>query len=254
LAERYKKPIIPVDHLEGHIYACFAQNQRGNPKRKFEFPFLALLVSGGHTSLVLVKNHLEYEIIARTLDDAAGEALDKAAKMMGLGYPGGPIIEDLSKKGNPEFLELPIPMVRQKTLNFSYSGLKTSFKYKLEKMSKKKIAEHLPDLAASFQEAVFNQIIDRLEKALSGQEPTFLVVGGGVVANKKLKRMIRELVKKKKIKAHFPYSDRLVGDNAAMIGVAAYFKYQKGIYLKDNFDRLDRVARSDLKIWVNKEV
>ncbi|MFC1727176.1 tRNA (adenosine(37)-N6)-threonylcarbamoyltransferase complex transferase subunit TsaD [Patescibacteria group bacterium] len=257
LAVQYNKPLIPVDHIEGHIYSCFAQNSQGNPKREINFPFLALIVSGGHTSIILVKDHLKYEIIGRTLDDAAGEALDKAAKMMGLGYPGGPVIEELAKTGDPLFLDLPMPMKNNKTLDFSYSGLKTAFKYQLEKMPEKVILKNLSHLAASFQEVAFNQIIDRLEKAfLNLKGPTLqaweLVVGGGVVANKKLRQKIRQLVKQKKASVLFPLSQKLTGDNAAMIGVAAHYKYQKGVYLKDGFESLDRVARPNLKMWINE--
>jgi N6-L-threonylcarbamoyladenine synthase len=250
LAKKYQKPIIPVDHIEAHIYSGFAQNREGKPQRQIQFPFLALVVSGGHTSLVLVKGHLKYQTLGRTIDDAAGEALDKAAKMLGLGYPGGPIIEKLAKKGKSDYLDLPIPMQREETLNFSYSGLKTSFKYKLEKMTKSEITRHLPDLAACYQQAAFDQIIDRLEKCLAQKGPTFLGCGGGVMANKKLRAMIRQFGRKNGLEVYFPSTDKLIGDNAAMIGVAAHFKYQKGILLKDNFDRLDRVARPDLKMWI----
>ncbi len=186
LALKYRKPLIPVNHLEGHLYSSFAQNRNGRPETEIKFPFLGLIVSGGHTSLVLVKDYSDYQVIGYTLDDAIGESLDKAAKMLGLGYPGGPIIEELAKKGNQEFLKLPIPLAREQTLNFSYSGLKTAFKYQLEKISAKKKIRHLSDLAASFQQAAFRQIIDRLKKALIKKGPTFLTAGGGVIANKKL--------------------------------------------------------------------
>jgi N6-L-threonylcarbamoyladenine synthase len=250
LAVQYNKPIIPVDHVEGHLYSCFVQNRNGKPKRDFRFPFLGLVVSGGHTSLMVVNNHLKYSVIGRTLDDAAGEALDKGAKMLGLGYPGGPIIEKLALRGNPEFLDLPVPMKRKKTLDFSYSGLKTAFKYRLAAMKEGEINSSLSDLAAAFQGAVFAQIMDRLEKAFTRTSLKTLVVGGGVAANLKLRRMIRKLARKRNVLVYFPPSEKLIGDNAAMIGVASYYKYQNGIYLRDKFDRLDRVARPDLKMWM----
>lgn len=249
LAQKHLKPIIPADHIEGHIYSCFAQNRNGRPKRDFVFPFLALIVSGGCTSLVLVKNHQDYEILGKTLDDAAGEALDKAAKVLGMSYPGGPIIEKLAEKGKPDFLDLPIPMEKDPGLNFSYSGLKTAFKKRIEEMSPGAVVKNLPHLAASFQETAFLEIIKKLDQALREIEVKFLVVGGGVIANKKLRRMIRQLMRQRKLVVFFPSSEKLIGDNAAMIGVAAYFKYQNGIYLKDNFDKLDRIARPDLKVW-----
>lgn len=253
LAKKWQKPLIPVDHLEGHLYSPFAQNQKGNPSREINFPFLGLIVSGGHTSLVKVRNYLDYEIVGQTLDDALGEALDKAAKILGLGYPGGPVMERLAKKGNPDFLALPVALKGKKTLDFSYSGLKTAFKYQIETMSQAEIRANLVHLAASFQKAAFVQITDRLQEALLKEDPLFLAAGGGVIANQNLKQRIRRLAKKEKIKTFFPPKKNLTGDNAAMIGVAAHFKYQKGIYLKNDIARLDRVARPDLKLWVKPE-
>lgn len=251
LALQYRKPLVPVDHLEGHIYSCFAQNRNGKPLRDFKFPFLALITSGGHTSLVIVKNHLDYEIIGQTLDDALGEALDKAAKILGLGYPGGPIIEELAKKGDPGFLDLPRPLRDRDDLAFSYSGLKTAFRYQVEAMSQVKVRRHLADLAASFQQAAFAHLLDRLKTAFAKKGLSFLTAGGGVTANARLRREIRKLAKQKKVTVYFPPDKKLYGDNAAMIGVAAHFKYQKGFFLKDNFDRLDRVGRTDLKYWTD---
>lgn len=249
LAERSRRPLIPVDHLEGHIYSCFAQNQKGKPERDFQFPFLALIVSGGHTSLVMVKDHLDYEVIGQTLDDALGEALDKAAKVLGLGYPGGPIIEKLAEKGDPDYLKLPLPLTRDSRLAFSYSGLKTAFKNQLTKMSPPEVVRNLPHLAASFQEKAFNHLLNKLSRAIDERKPVLVTGGGGVIANKKLRRSIRSLVKEKGIKVYFPRADKLIGDNAAMIGVVADYKYRKKIYLEDDFDRLDRVARPNFRIW-----
>lgn len=250
LAKKYGKPLIPVDHTEGHIYSVFAQNKNGRPTRNLLFPFLALIVSGGTTKLICVKNHLDYEIIGRTLDDAIGEALDKAAKLMGMSYPGGPIIEELSRKGDPDYLKLPVPMRNSPGLNFSYSGLKTAFKKELEKIPEIRINENLHHLAASFQLAAFRQIVDRLSLALSKGKYSQLVVGGGVSANMRLRSMIRNLAKKKGIKVYFPYKRELCTDNAVMIGVAGYFKYKKKVFIKNKFDKVDRVARPDLKMWI----
>jgi N6-L-threonylcarbamoyladenine synthase len=250
LAEKYQKPLIPVDHLEGHIYSCFAQNRNGKPKRDFKFPFLALIASGGHTSLVMVKDHLKYEIIGQTLDDALGEALDKAAKILGMAYPGGPIMERLAEKGRSDYLELPLPLARDPRLAFSYSGLKTAFKNRLANKSQKEITKNLPHLAASFQEAAFAHLLDKLGKAITKSGLPFLTIGGGVIANKKLRFLIRELAREKGVEVYFPYSDKLIGDNAAMIGVAAHYKYKKGVFLKTNLGRLDRVARPNLKMWI----
>ncbi len=242
LSIKYKKPLIGINHMEGHIYSCFAQNSAGNPKREFRFSYLALLISGGHTELVLFRSHGEYEIIGQTVDDAAGEALDKAAKLMGLGYPGGAVIEELALKGDKTFLKLPRPMKGSKDLNFSFSGLKTSFYYYYRDLSDKEKSSQLYNLAASYQEAVFDSILHKLEKAIVQTGVSSIVVGGGVGANKYLRNRLRMLVKKHNGSVLFPAYKYLYGDNAAMISVAANFK---GEFVKD-VSKLQRVPRLSL--------
>ncbi len=246
LAQKYGKKIISVNHMEGHIYSCFAQNSRGNPKRDFRFPYLALLISGGHTELVIFKDHLDFEVIGTTLDDAAGEALDKAAKMLGLGYPGGPVIERLAKEaGNIDYYKFPRPMVRSGDLNFSFSGLKTSFYYFLKKMPEKEKGERIKELASSFQEAVFDTLLIKTEQAIKRTGINSMIVGGGVIANLYLRKKLRQLAKKYQGQVIFPAFKYLTGDNAAMIGVAAYYKAQKRLFVKD-INKLDRIPRLDL--------
>ncbi len=245
LSTLYKKPLIAVNHMEGHIYSCFAQNSAGNPKSEFKFPYIALLISGGHTELVLFKDHGIYEILGQTVDDAAGEALDKAAKLIGLGYPGGAVIETLALKGNKTFLKFPRPMKGSKDLNFSFSGLKTSFYYYYRELSDKDKTSQLYDLAASYQEAVFDSILHKLQKAIVQTGVSSLVVGGGVGANKYLRDRIRELAKKHSGSVRFPAYKYLYGDNAAMIGIAAHFKALKGDYVND-LTSLHRVPRLSL--------
>ena len=246
LAEKYNKKLISVNHLEGHIYSPFVQNSQGNPKQEFEFPYLALVVSGGHTSLVIFKDHINYEVIGETIDDAAGEALDKAGKMMGLGYPGGAVIERLAKEvDNKDFYSFPRPMLKSKDLNFSFSGLKTSFYYFIKELSDKEKADKLRKLVSSFQEAVFDTIIFKTEKAIKQTGINKLSVGGGVIANLYLRKKLRTLVKKYKGEVLFPYYKYLTGDNAAMIGVAASYKAGKGIFVK-NLQELDRQPRMSL--------
>lgn len=245
LSIKYKKPLIAVNHMEGHIYSCFAQNSAGNPKSEFKFPYIALLISGGHTELVLFKDQGVYEILGQTLDDAAGEALDKAAKLIGLGYPGGAVIEELALKGDKTFLKFPRPMKGSKDLNFSFSGLKTSFYYYYRDLSDKEKTSQLYDLAASYQEAVFDSVLHKLEKAIIQTGVSSLVVGGGVAANKYLRERIRQLAKKHAGSVCFPPYKYLYGDNAAMIGIAAHFKAQKGDFVKD-LTSLHRVPRLSL--------
>ena len=244
LAKKYNKKLIAVNHLEGHIYSPFVQNGQGNPKIEFEFPYLSLIISGGHTEFVIFKNHLEYRVIGETLDDAAGEALDKAAKLLGLGYPGGPVLERLAKEtGNKDSHNFPRPMLKSKDLNFSFSGLKTSFYYFL-----KKNPSHPSDirlLASSFQEAVFNTLIMKTEMAIKQTGINRMIVGGGVIANMRLRKLMKDLIKKYQGRVLFPSYKYLTGDNAAKIGVVANYKAAQRIFVKDA-DRLDRVPRLSL--------
>ena len=244
LAIKYQKKLISVNHLEGHIYSAFVQNSQGNPKRNFKFPYLSLIISGGHTEFVIFKNHLEYQIIGETLDDAAGEALDKAAKLLGLGYPGGPVLERLAKEvENKDFHNFPRPILKSNDLNFSFSGLKTSFYYFLKKNPNQTSEVKL--LASSFQEAVFDTLIKKTEKAIKQTGINRLVVGGGVIANFHLRQLFRKLVGKHHGEVLFPSYKYLTGDNAAMIGVVAGFKAEKDLFVK-NIDELDRIPRWSL--------
>jgi N6-L-threonylcarbamoyladenine synthase len=255
LAQNYSLPLIAVNHMEGHIYSALAQNRNGRPKREAEFPALCLLVSGGHTELVLMTAHGQYEILGETLDDAAGEALDKAARILKLGYPGGPIIETLAEQisgapaakliKNDSKFRLNPALVHKKDLNFSYSGLKTQFLYLTQKLSPQELGDNLTTLAAAFQEAVFEQLIRKTSQAIEMYQPKTLICGGGVSANKYLRLLLRRLAKETKIPLYFPTSKRLTGDNAAMIGVAAAYKYQRKKFV-EKIEALDRVPRLSL--------
>ncbi len=246
LAKKYNKKLIAVNHLEGHIYSCFVQNSKGNPKHEFTFPYLSFVISGGHTEIVLFKDHCNYEVIGETLDDAAGEALDKAAKMLGLGYPGGPVIERLAGEvDNKDFYHFPRPMLKSNDLNFSFSGLKTSFFYFLKKMNEKEKIKDLKQLGSSYQEAVFDTIIQKADKAIQQTSVNQLTVGGGVSANLYLRKKFRSLAKKFRGSILFPSFKYLTGDNAAMIGVVANYKAQKKQFVKD-IEQLDRIPRLTL--------
>lgn len=246
LAAKYNKKIVAVNHIEGHLYSPFVQNSKGNPKIDFHFPYLALIVSGGHTQLVLFKDHLKYEVLGETIDDAAGEALDKAAKLLGLGYPGGPVIERLAATVDfKDLYRLPRPMIKSDDLNFSFSGLKTAFYYFLKKMNENEKINKLAQLASAFQQAVFDTLIIKTEKAIKKTGVNRLLLVGGVSANQYLRLLFRKLAKKYNGKALFPSFKYLTGDNAAMIGTVAFFKLKENQGIVDS-SQLDRIPRLEL--------
>ncbi len=245
LSIKYKKPLVLVNHMEGHVYSNLAKNSKGNyysNLKKIEFPVLCVLVSGGHTEMVLMKNHGDYEILGQTLDDAVGEAFDKVARPLMLGYPGGPIIEEFAKKGDPERFKLPIPMQRRNDCNFSYSGLKTECVVRLKKLKEelnKNFTNIVPDFCASFQKTVSDSILLKVKKVVKKYKPKQVLLGGGVIANNYIKREFRKEMKKLNVNTITP-SRKLCGDNAAMIGVCAYYKIKKKEFVK-NLEKVDRL-------------
>ncbi len=245
LAKKYNKKLIAVNHVEGHILANFTKNKFGKPHREIKFPALAMTVSGGHTKLFMMEEIGKYTLIGETLDDAAGEALDKAAKMMGLGYPGGPIIERLALNGNSDWLKLPRPLANQKNFDYSFSGLKTSFYYQIKDWPKEKIAEKMSDLAASYQKAVFDSLIVKFKRAINFYMPTSLLASGGVLANQELRKELRKVSKEMNIPIFMPVKKELNTDNAAMIGTAGYYKALRNEFVED-IDSLDRDPRAQL--------
>jgi len=245
LAIKFDKKLIGVNHVEGHILANLIKNKEGKPEIKLEFPALALTVSGGHTKLVLVEKVGKYTVIGETLDDAAGEALDKAAKMMGLGYPGGPIIERLAETGDKNYLKLPRPLSTQKNFDYSFSGLKTSFYYQIREWPKEKIGENLANLSASFQDAVFDSLLIKFKKAIEFYNPKTLTASGGVVANLELRKRLRKLAKEFNTPLLMPAKKQFNTDNAAMIGVVGYYKALRGEFV-ENKEELDRNPRLGL--------
>ena len=233
LAYLWKIPLLGINHLEGHIYANWFK------KRKINFPLVALIVSGGHTEIVLMKEHGKYKKIGQTLDDAAGEWFDKAAKMLNLGYPGGPIIEKLAQRGNNHCYKFPRPMIKSKDFNFSFSGLKTSLLYFLKNNFKKKnkLEKELPNICASFQQAIIDVLVEKTLRAVQKFQVKTLLLAGGVAANQTLRKNFQNKMEKREMKLEFIYPDlKFCTDNAAMIALAGYFHI-----LKKKITPLDKI-------------
>ncbi|HQY21399.1 MAG TPA: tRNA (adenosine(37)-N6)-threonylcarbamoyltransferase complex transferase subunit TsaD [Ignavibacteria bacterium] len=220
LAFTLNKPFIPVNHIQAHLYSNFLNGQ------KHEFPFIGLIVSGGHTLLILVENFFKHKIIGYTVDDAAGEAFDKTAKLLGLGYPGGQMIDKFAKDGNKDFHKFPPAIVRDSEFNFSYSGIKTSVLYYLRNIDfeNKKNDKLVSDISASFQEAATKSLFKNTLKAAKKYGIKIISVSGGVSANSSLKEKFSEL-KNSGYSIYFPKPE-YSSDNAAMIGITAFFKYK----------------------------
>lgn len=216
-----KKPLVGVHHIEGHISANFIENKELEP------PFPCLIVSGGHTHLVLVENYGKYKILGRTRDDAAGEAFDKVARAIGLGYPGGPKIDKLSKEGDAHAIKFPKAHVADCPYDFSFSGLKSAVLNYLNgcKMRGEEICQ--ADVAASFQKAVVDVLVEHAMMAVKEYGYDKLALAGGVASNTGLREAMKEACKKNHIQLYYP-SPILCTDNAAMIGAAAYYEYQNG--------------------------
>jgi N6-L-threonylcarbamoyladenine synthase len=216
IAAARRLPLIPVDHLQGHVAANFLEPEPLQP------PFLCLVASGGHTLLAGVRDHAGYELLGQTRDDAAGEAFDKSARLLGLGYPGGPALQKLAEDGDPEAFEMPVAMARDPGFDFSFSGLKTALVYRCRELGEEGVAARRADLAASFQAAVVGQLTAKLERALKRGDWEAVALGGGVAANGPLRAAVAELCERRGVRLKLvPIA--LCTDNAAMIGSAARF-------------------------------
>jgi N6-L-threonylcarbamoyladenine synthase len=219
LAAATGKPLIPVDHLQGHVAAAYLEPDPIEP------PFLALIASGGHTLLAEVREEGKFAIAGQTLDDAAGEALDKAARLLGLGFPGGPAIQREAEDGDADAFTMPIAMAREGSLDFSFSGLKTALVYAVRDLGPERTRERRADLAASFQAAVVGQLVAKLRRALDLGDWRSVALGGGVAANGPLRERTAALCEERGIALKLlPFE--LCTDNAAMIGSAARFAEQ----------------------------
>ena len=223
-------PMIEINHLQAHVLAHFIQ-EKDTPFDPPKFPFLCLLVSGGNTQIILVRDFLEMEVLGQTIDDAAGEAFDKCAKVMGLPYPGGPFVDRLAQDGNPDAFKFSKPRIPN--YDYSFSGLKTSFLYFLRDQLKENqdfIEERKADLCASLQKTIIDILLDKLIKAAKSNGIREIAVAGGVSANSGLRKALTEAAIKRHWKMHVPKFS-FTTDNAAMIAITGYFKYQKGEFI-----------------------
>ncbi|WP_062055603.1 tRNA (adenosine(37)-N6)-threonylcarbamoyltransferase complex transferase subunit TsaD [Aquimarina longa] len=233
-------PLIDVNHMQAHILAHFIEEDALDTP---QFPFLAMTISGGHTQIVKVTNHFDMEVIGETIDDAVGEAFDKSAKIFGLPYPGGPLIDKYAQTGNPKAFSFPKPKVNE--LNFSFSGLKTAVLYFVQKMKKEDpnfIEKNLNDICASLQYTIINILIDKLKKASLQTGIKSIAIGGGVSANSGIRKALKEGEQKYGWKTFIPKFEYTT-DNAAMIAIVGHLKY-----LKDDFTDMSVVAKARMKL------
>ena len=234
-------PMIDVNHMQGHVLAHFIKEKDGSCNKP-NFPFLCLTVSGGHTQIIKITNHLEFELLGETIDDAAGEAFDKSAKILGLPYPGGPLIDKFAKEGNPKAFKFGKPKLDG--LNFSFSGLKTSILYFLQNQKKHNpnfIEENKADICASIQSAIITILMEKIEKAIKETGIKEVAIAGGVSANSELRKALLSL-EKKGCKTYIPPFEYCT-DNAAMIAITGYYKY-----LNNEFSKQDISAQARLHI------
>jgi N6-L-threonylcarbamoyladenine synthase len=214
-------PIIGLHHIEGHIYSIILDNP------DIDFPFLCLTVSGGHNMLIHVQGHGQHKLLGMTLDDAAGEAFDKIAKFLDIGFPGGPVIDKLAKQGNPNAFQFPRPMLKKNNDDFSFSGLKTAVITTVKDLQKKGGEIPIPDIVASFQQAVVDVLVKKTMRAADRMGIKTIAVAGGVSANSQLRHSFATATSEAQMKLYFPPMN-LCMDNAAMIASLAYYKFKNG--------------------------
>ncbi|GGG09828.1 tRNA N6-adenosine threonylcarbamoyltransferase [Dokdonia pacifica] len=238
-------PLIDVNHMQAHILAHFIDE---DGYEKPSFPFLAMTISGGHTQIVRVDSYFQMSVIGETIDDAVGEAFDKSAKLLGLPYPGGPLIDKWAAKGNPKTFPFTRPKVEG--LNFSFSGLKTQIMYFMQKQIQQNpnfIEENIADICASIQYTIVGILMDKIKKAVKQTGITQVAIGGGVSANKGIRHALKEAEKNMGWKTYLPKFEYTT-DNAAMIGIVGYLKYREELVEKNNYVDTGVQAQSRLKI------
>lgn len=222
LAYSLGKPLIPVNHLAGHIYANFLENP-------VKFPLVALIVSGGHTDLIYMEDHLKFDVMGQTRDDAAGEAYDKIARALGLGYPGGPKVDKLAQQGNPKAIDFPRVYLEKDSFDFSFSGLKSAVINYLHNSKQKGEMPKTEDVCASFQAAVVDVLVDKTIQCAKYKGVKNIIISGGVSANSGLRALFEKRSEEEGLNLYRP-SIGLCTDNAAMIGSVAYYIYKRGTY------------------------
>ncbi len=235
-------PLVEVNHMIAHVLAHFIERP-GEQKKSPKFPFICLTVSGGHTQLVLVRDHLDMEVIGETIDDAAGEAFDKSAKVLGLPYPGGPMIDKYAKTGDPDRFEFSHPSVQG--YNYSFSGLKTQFLYFIQKETSKDpefVSKNLPDICASWQNHIIKVLLSKLKKAVKDYKIDQVAIAGGVSANSGLRHALHQMSEEKGWSVFIPDFEYCT-DNAAMISMAAHYKF-----LANKFASIDCVPKARMPI------
>lgn len=240
MAQALQIPLIAVNHMQAHVLAHFIEDEAQQIPM---FPFLCLTISGGHTQIVKINDYFDMEILGQTLDDAVGEAYDKSAKIMGLPYPGGPLIDKLAQQGDPKTFQFPKPKV--KGLDFSFSGLKTAILYFINGQKEKDpdfVKKNKADLAASIQHTIVSILMDKLTKAVKQTGINQVAIAGGVSANSEIRKRLQEAQKQKNWHTFIPKFEYTT-DNAAMIGIVGYHKF-----LKANFDSKDTIATARLHV------
>lgn len=247
IAYAFELPLIGVNHIEGHIFSNFLKH----PENKFKTekllpPFIALVVSGGHSDLVFVEDYGKYELLGRTRDDAVGESFDKVAKLLHLGYPGGPIIDEISRKGNAEAIKFPLAHMKDGSLDFSFSGLKTAVVNFVKNHKLPTESQSIADIAVCFQRAAIKALVENTFCAIEEKRTKKLVLGGGVASNSHLRDVFKNRAEKNGIELYYP-PPALCTDNAVMIGCVGYYKMDYSV--PGPFKSLEAEANLELESW-----
>lgn len=247
IAYAFELSLIGINHIEGHIFSNFLEHS-GNrfTTEKLVPPFIALVVSGGHSDLVFVEDYGKYELLGRTRDDAVGESFDKVAKLLHLGYPGGPIIDEIARKGNAEVIKFPLAHMKDDSLDFSFSGLKTAVVNFVRSHKLPTESQSIADIAACFQRAAIKALVEKTFYAIEEKGMEKVVLGGGVASNSHLRNVFKNQAEKNGIELYYP-PPALCTDNAVMIGCVGYYKMKYSVPMP--FDSLEAEANLELESW-----